>query len=160
MRCPFCREDNDRVIDSRTVDDGFSIRRRRLCLNCGRRYTTYERPEEIAIKVVKKDGCREPFQREKIRQGLARACWKRPISDERIDRLVSDIESEVYAEFDAEIESRTLGALVMEHLRQLDQVAFVRFASVYRQFQDVNDFVEELQPMILKEREMRTRPST
>ncbi len=158
MRCPFCREDNDRVIDSRSVEDGFSIRRRRHCLKCGRRYTTQERPEEIAIKVVKKDGCREPFQREKIRQGLARACWKRPISDEQIDRLVSDIESVIYAEFDSEIESRTLGDLVMEHLRQLDQVAFVRFASVYRQFKDVNDFVEELQPMILKDRENRLRP--
>ncbi len=158
MRCPFCREDNDRVSDSRSVEDGFSIRRRRQCLNCGRRYTTNERPGEMAIKVVKKDGCREPFQREKIRQGLARACWKRPISDEQIDRLVSDIESDVYAEFDTEIETRTLGDLVMEHLRQLDQVAFVRFASVYRQFKDVNDFVEELQPMILKDREARQRP--
>ena len=156
MRCPFCREDNDRVIDSRVVDEGFSIRRRRHCLNCGRRYTTYERPEEIAIKVVKKDGCREPFRREKIRQGLERACWKRPISDEQIDRLVSDIESDVYADFESEIESRTLGELVMEHLRDLDQVAFVRFASVYREFKDVNDFVHELQP-ILRDRESRPR---
>ncbi len=156
MRCPFCREDNDRVIDSRSVDEGFSIRRRRHCLNCGRRYTTSERPEEIAIKVVKKDGCREPFQREKIRQGLARACWKRPISDEQIDRLVSAIESDAYASFDSEVESRMLGDLVMDHLRNLDQVAFVRFASVYREFKDVNDFVEELQP-ILKDRENRPR---
>jgi transcriptional repressor NrdR len=138
------------------VDDGFSIRRRRHCLNCGRRYTTYERPEEMAIKVVKKDGCREPFAREKIRQGLARACWKRPISDEQIDKLVSDIESEVYADFESEIPSRVLGDMVMEHLRQLDQVAYVRFASVYREFQDVNDFVHELRP-ILRDREGRER---
>jgi transcriptional repressor NrdR len=156
MRCPFCREDNDRVIDSRVADDGFSIRRRRHCLNCGRRYSTYERAEEMAIKVVKKDGCREPFSREKVRHGLARACWKRPISDEQIDRLVSDIESDVYADFESEIDSRTLGELVMEHLKDFDQVAYVRFASVYREFKDVNDFVHELQP-ILKDRESRPR---
>ena len=130
------------------VEDGFSIRRRRHCLSCGRRYTTFERVEEMAIKVVKKDGCREPFQREKIRQGLARACWKRPISDEQIDKLVSDIESDVYARFESELESRVLGDLVMEHLRELDQVAFVRFASVYREFKDVNDFVHELGPIL------------
>lgn len=148
MRCPFCREDNDRVADSRMVEEGFAIRRRRHCLRCGRRYTTYERPEEIAIKVVKKDGCREPFRREKIKQGLARACWKRPISHDQIDKLVSDIESDVYAHFESELESRILGELVMEHLRELDQVAFVRFASVYREFKDVNDFVHELRPIL------------
>lgn len=133
------------------VEDGFAIRRRRLCLRCGRRYTTYERPEEIAIKVVKKDGCREPFRREKIKQGLARACWKRPISNEQIDKLVSEIESDVYAHFESELESRILGELVMEHLRELDQVAFVRFASVYREFKDVNDFVHELRPILKKQ---------
>jgi transcriptional repressor NrdR len=158
MRCPFCREDNDRVIDSRVADDGFSIRRRRHCLTCGRRYTTYERPDEMAIKVVKKDGCREPFRREKIRQGLERACWKRPISAEQIDRVVSDIESDVHADFESEIDSQTLGELVMEHLRDLDQVAFVRFASVYREFKDVSDFVHELQP-ILRDRAARPRES-
>ncbi|MHB8970624.1 MAG: transcriptional regulator NrdR [Pirellulaceae bacterium] len=156
MRCPFCREDNDRVIDSRVADDGFSIRRRRHCLKCGRRYTTYERPDEMAIKVIKKDGCREPFQRDKVRRGLERACWKRPIRDEQIDRLVADIESDVYADFESEIESHTLGELVMEHLKDFDQVAYVRFASVYREFKDVNDFVHELQP-ILKDREARPR---
>jgi transcriptional repressor NrdR len=143
--------DNDRVINSRSVEDGFSIRRRRHCVNCGKRYTTYERPEEMAIKVVKKDGCREPFIREKIRQGLARACWKRPISDEQIDKVVADIESDVYSDFESEIESRVLGNLVMEHLRELDQVAFVRFASVYREFKDVNDFVHELRPILNKQ---------
>jgi transcriptional repressor NrdR len=158
MRCPFCREENDRVIDSRLVEDGFSIRRRRHCLRCGRRYTTSERPEEMAIKVVKKGGCREPFQRGKIRQGLERACWKRPISGEQIDGLVSDIESEVYADFESEIPSRVLGDLVMEHLRQLDQVAYVRFASVYREFKDVADFVQELRP-ILEKRDTRERTS-
>jgi transcriptional repressor NrdR len=144
------------VIDSRVADDGFSIRRRRHCLKCGRRYTTYERPDEMAIKVVKKDGCREPFLRDKIRRGLERACWKRPIRDEQIDRLVADIESDVYADFESEIESRTLGELVMEHLKDFDQVAYVRFASVYRDFKDVHDFVHELQP-ILQDRESRPR---
>jgi transcriptional repressor NrdR len=154
MRCPFCRQDNDRVIDSRAVDDGLGIRRRRQCLDCRRRYTTYERPEEIVVKIVKKDGCREPFRRDKIRHGLARACWKRPISDEQIDSLVSDIESELYEDYDSEVDSRTLGDLVMKHLKKLDQVAFVRFASVYREFKDVTDFVHELQP-ILKDRRSR-----
>lgn len=152
MQCPFCREDNDRVIDSRAVDDGLAIRRRRQCLSCRRRYTTHERPEEMAIKVVKKNGCREPFARDKIRQGVARACWKRPISDEQIDKLVADLEGDLYADFDSEIDSHTLGEMVMEHLRILDQVAFVRFASVYRDFKDVTDFVHELQP-ILRDRE-------
>jgi len=110
----------------------------------------------MAVKVVKKDGCREPFQREKIRQGLSRACWKRPISDEQIDKLISDIEAEVYSEFESEIETRVLGDLVMEHLRELDQVAFVRFASVYREFKDVNDFVHELRP-ILRGQDGRSR---
>ncbi|MEX0818823.1 MAG: transcriptional regulator NrdR [Pirellulaceae bacterium] len=152
MRCPFCRIDNDRVIDSRASEDGFAIRRRRECLNCKRRYTTYERLEEMAIKVIKKSGEREPFSREKMRQGLARACWKRPISDEQIDGVVAQVETEIYANFDTEVESEHLGALVIRYLGEIDQVAFVRFASVYREFKDVRDFVEELQPMLLMKR--------
>ena len=152
MRCPFCRLDNDRVIDSRASEDGFAIRRRRECLKCKRRYTTYERLEEMAIKVIKKSGEREPFSREKMRQGLARACWKRPISDEQIDGVVAQVESEIYANFDTEVESEHLGALVIRYLGDLDQVAFVRFASVYREFKDVRDFVEELQPMLMSQR--------
>ena len=148
MKCPFCRVDNDRVADSRTTNDGFVIRRRRECLSCKKRFTTYERLEEIAIKVVKKDGAREPFRREKIRHGLNRACWKRPVSDEIVDHLVTDVENYVYSHFDTEVATRTLGELVMERLRQVDQVAFVRFASVYRDFEDVRDFVDELQPML------------
>lgn len=147
MRCPFCRVDNDRVIDSRASEDG-SIRRRRECLRCRRRYTTYERVEEMALKVVKKNGEREPFSREKMRQGLARACWKRPISDEQIDALIAKVESELYGQFDSEVDSRQIGELLMKHLGELDQVAFVRFASVYREFKHVNDFVHELQPML------------
>lgn len=148
MRCPFCRADNDRVIDSRASEDGFAIRRRRECLDCKRRYTTYERLEEMAIKVVKKHGERQPFSREKMRQGLEKACWKRPISDEQIDTIIAAVESEVYGNFDQEVESRDLGTMVMEQLGAIDQVAFVRFASVYREFKDVRDFVDELQPML------------
>jgi len=150
MKCPFCRVDNDRVTDSRASEDGFAIRRRRECVHCRRRYTTYERIEEQAIKVVKKDGVRVPFERDKIKRGLEKACWKRPISDEQIEAVVSAIETEVYANFDTEVASRNLGELAMQHLRQLDQVAFVRFASVYRDFEDVRDFVDELQPMLDK----------
>ena len=150
MKCPFCRADNDRVIDSRACQDGSAIRRRRECLACHRRYTTYERPEESTIKVVKKDGSRAPFSRDKIRRGLERACWKRPITSRQIDNTVAAIENDVYAQFDTEIESRELGLLVMSQLRDLDEVAFVRFASVYRQFNDVQDFFAELQPMLDK----------
>jgi transcriptional repressor NrdR len=153
MRCPTCKTDNDRVIDSRSSDDGYAIRRRRECLNCKRRYTTYERLEEPVVKVVKKDGVREPFSREKIRTGLEKACWKRPISAEAIEAIVTDIESEVYAHGDSEIESRELGGMLMSRLAKVDQVAFVRFASVYREFKDVNDFVDELQPMLRQRRE-------
>lgn len=153
MRCPFCRNDNDRVIDSRASDDGFSIRRRRECLSCKRRYTTYERLEEMNIKVVKKGGEREPFSRQKISSGLSKACWKRPISDDQIEAIIAAVETEIYAEFDNEVDSRALGELVMKHLGALDQVAFVRFASVYREFKDVRDFVDELQPILRQQQE-------
>ena len=135
-------------MDSRASEDGYVIRRRRECLQCKRRYTTYERLEEMGIKVVKKDGVREPFSRDKIRTGLAKACWKRPISDEQIEGIVAHVESYMYANCEAEIESSQIGALVIERLAQVDQVAYVRFASVYRRFKDVRDFVEELQPML------------
>jgi transcriptional repressor NrdR len=144
MRCPYCRNDNDRVIDSRSSQDGFAIRRRRQCLNCKERYTTYERLDEVSVKIVKKDGIREPFKPEKIRNGLTKACWKRPISDEQIEAVVAAVESDVYANFDAEITSREVGDIVMKHLGKLDQVAYVRFASVYRDFTDVHDFVHEI----------------
>lgn len=156
MQCPYCRIDNDRVIDSRASDEGFAIRRRRECLGCKRRFTTYERVEEPAIKVVKKDGIRTPFEREKIKQGLMKACWKRPVSDEQIEAIVAEVESDVYANFDNEVSTRYLGELVMKHLRALDQVAFVRFASVYREFKDVRDFVEELQPILAERRSGKT----
>lgn len=148
MKCPFCRLDNDRVIDSRASEDGLAIRRRRECLSCKRRYTTYERVEESLLKVIKKDGTRAPFERDRIKRGLEKACWKRPVSDEQLEEIVSAVENDIYSNFDTEVESRYLGELVMGHLRQLDQVAYVRFASVYRRFQDVHDFVDELAPML------------
>jgi transcriptional repressor NrdR len=150
VRCPYCHKDHDRVSDSRASDDGFAIRRRRECLHCKRRFTTYERVDETGIKVVKRNGVREPFSRDKIRVGLLKACWKRPISDDQINNLVSQVESDIYSstESESEIESTKVGELVMKRLAQLDQVAYVRFASVYRQFKDVRDFVQELQPML------------
>jgi transcriptional repressor NrdR len=153
MRCPYCGKDHDRVSDSRASDDGFTIRRRRECLHCKRRFTTHERVDETGIKVVKKNGVREPFDRTKIRVGLTKACWKRPISDEQIEHLVSEVESEIYAHTESEIETSKVGEMVMQRLAQLDQVAFVRFASVYRQFKDVRDFVDELQPMLRRKDE-------
>ena len=150
MKCPFCRCDNDRVIDSRSGESGFVTRRRRQCLNCDRRYTTYERIGEVDIKVIKKSGSREIFSPEKIRSGLLRACVKRPISAEEIESLIAHIEQQVLGEFEGagEIDSQQLGHIVMEELFRLDQVAYVRFASVYRQFSDARDFVQEVQQML------------
>ena len=148
MKCPYCQNDNDRVVDSRASEDGFAIRRRRQCNGCRRRYTTYERVERTSVKVIKKDGVRVPFNRDRLKQGLEKACWKRPISDARLEAIVSEVENWVEMSVDAEVESRELGELMMRRLRELDQVAYVRFASVYRQFEDVRDFVEELRPML------------
>jgi transcriptional repressor NrdR len=149
MLCPFCRHGETKVIDSRQSDD-FVIRRRRECLerDCSRRFTTYEKIEESPLKVIKKDGTRVPFDREKIRRGLEKALYKRPVGEEQIDRIVSQVESEIYRNFDREVPSRYIGETVFSLLRDVDQVAFVRFASVYREFKDVNDFVEELEPML------------
>ncbi|MCE9607872.1 MAG: transcriptional regulator NrdR [Planctomycetia bacterium] len=151
MICPFCRVDNDRVIDSRTSQDGLAIRRRRECLACKRRFTTYERVEEMSLRVVKKDGNRVPFEREKIKRGLEKACWKRPIAPDDIERVVTAIENEVYKTYEGEVVSNDLGELVMRHLSKLDQIAYVRFASVYREFKDVREFVEELEPILRDE---------
>ncbi len=152
MKCPVCQEDNDRVIDSRASQDGFAIRRRRECAHCGHRYTTYERIESSIVKLVKKDGARQPFDRTKIKRGLELACWKRPVSDAQLESIVSDVQDELESRSELEIESREVGELVMQHLRALDQVAYVRFASVYRQFEDVHDFVHELKPMLAEAR--------
>lgn len=148
MRCPFCKADNDRVIDSRASEEGASIRRRRECLHCKRRFTTYERVEEMVLKVVKRGGAREPFTRDKIRNGIERACWKRPVSDTQIQSLVGAIELEITNSYETEIGSKEIGDLVMERLAKLDEVAYLRFASVYGRFKDVRDFVQALQPML------------
>ncbi len=148
MRCPFCKQDNDRVIDSRASNDGFAIRRRRECLECSRRYTTYERLEESPLRVVKKDGRREPFDRGKILAGVRRACEKRPVSDEKLEEIVARIERLCSEKFDREVPTSFIGDLVMQELRTLDQVAYVRFASVYREFKDVTQFLQELRPML------------
>jgi transcriptional repressor NrdR len=148
MRCPFCRNDNDRVIDSRSGDDGATIRRRRECLGCRRRFTTYERVERQQLVVLKKGGVREPFDRDKLTRGLAKACWKRPVTADDIERVVSALEGELYGTYESEVPSGVIGERLMELLRTLDQVAFVRFASVYREFKDVRDFVEELEPIL------------
>lgn len=147
MLCPFCRKGETKVVDSRGSQE-FVIRRRRECLDCNRRFTTYEKIEESPVTVIKKDGTRIPFDREKIRSGVEKACYKRPISPEQIERIVGDVERDVYEHFEREVPSRYIGEQVMNLLRLTDQVAYVRFASVYRAFQDVNDFVEEVQPML------------
>lgn len=148
MECPFCHEDNDRVVDSR--GSGGAIRRRRECQACGRRFTTYERAEsEPRLRVIKKDGTtRMAYDRNKIRQGLLRALHKRPVPTDRLDQILQEIEDELTAGYDQEIPSRAIGDLVMKKLRDTDQVAYVRFASVYREFEDVSQFVDEVQPML------------
>ncbi|NQU47402.1 MAG: transcriptional regulator NrdR [Planctomycetes bacterium] len=148
MRCPFCKADNGRVIDSRSSSDGFSIRRRRECLDCSRRFTTYERMEETPLRVVKKDGSRVPFDRNQILKGLLKACEKRPVSLEQLEEITSSIERGLTEMFDREVGSKYIGQLVMDALKQLDQVAYVRFASVYREFKDVEQFIEELKPFL------------
>ncbi len=151
MLCPFCRQGETKVIDSRGSED-FVIRRRRKCLQCGRRFTTYEKLEESPLKVVKKDGSRVVFDRERIRLGIEKACYKRPVSPEQIEQVVNDVERGVYENFDREVPSRYIGEQVFDKLRHVDQVAFVRFASVYRSFQDVEDFANELK-RLLRERD-------
>lgn len=153
MRCPYCKADNDRVIDSRASDEGASIRRRRECLICKKRFTTYERVEEMVLKVVKRDGAREPFTRDKIRKGIERACWKRPVSDTQIESLVSGIELEITNSYETEIGSKEIGELVMERLAKVDEVAYLRFASVYGRFKDVRDFVQAVQSMVKNNRD-------
>jgi len=150
MKCPFCRNDKDRVVDSRSAEDSSVIRRRRECLDCGKRFTTYERVEEIPLRVVKKDGSRVPFDRTKVLIGLHKACEKRPIPAETLDGIVTEIENEISERGEKEVPSKAIGELVMKKLRALDQVAYVRFASVYREFKDPGQFLEELRPLLEK----------
>ena len=148
MRCPFCDKDNTRVVDSRPVEETNSIRRRRMCDSCGKRFTTYERVEAIPLVIIKKDQSREQYDRGKIEAGIMRACYKRPIPVGKIEECIDAIESEIFNLEDREVESTKVGELVMEHLKELDAVAYVRFASVYREFKDVNTFMDELKKFL------------
>jgi transcriptional repressor NrdR len=143
MQCPYCHEDDDRVVNSRPSTDGTYVKRRRECNNCSRRYTTYERVEMSVLRIIKKDGTREDFSRQKLKAGLDKACYKRPISSDIINDLVDRVERELHRRFEGEVPSDAVGELVMQQLRELDHVAYIRFASVYRAFTDVADFVEE-----------------
>lgn len=151
MKCPFCGYKEDKVVDSRTASQGASVRRRRECIKCGRRFTTYEYIEEVPLMVIKKDGRREAFDRKKIQAGIIKACEKRPISIDKIDELVINIERTILKKFDREVPSSFVGELIMQKLASLDEVAYVRFASVYRQFKDVNQFMGELKSILDKE---------
>src|SRR5213594_3158386 len=157
MRCPFCHDLENRVVDSRLGKEGDAIRRRRHCEHCGRRFTTYERVEESLPMVVKKDGRREPFERAKIVNGLKRACEKRPISVDAIEALVDKIERQLQERGDRELKSREIGEAVMRELHALDAVAYVRFASVYRSFRDVHEFMRELEDLIAERRQTPRR---
>jgi transcriptional repressor NrdR len=148
MRCPFCGGGDDRVVDSREGRDGEVIRRRRECVSCGRRFTSYETIEEIPYMVVKSDGRRETFDRKKLRAGLVKACEKRPVPSARLDAIVDEIETLLHDTEEREIQTTRVGSLVMERLRELDKVAYVRFASVYRKFEDVDEFLHELKNLI------------
>ena len=151
MKCPKCEHRENKVIDSREVREGASIRRRRLCLNCGHRFTTYEEVLRAALQVIKRDGRREELSREKLMQGIAIACQKRPISIQQIEQMTNSVITQVEAEFEREVPSTALGAKVMALLEKLDEVAYVRFASVYRRFKDVNQFMNEAERLIGRE---------
>ncbi len=148
MKCPYCGSDNTRVIDSRPADDNYSIRRRRLCDDCQKRFTTYEKVETIPLIVIKKDNNREQYDRSKIEAGILRACHKRPVSADKINALVDEVEVEVFGREEKEISSAEIGEFVMKRLQDLDPVAYVRFASVYREFKDVNTFMDELKKIL------------
>ena len=148
MRCPYCGADDSKVIDSRPTEDGEKIRRRRECLSCKKRFTTYEKIETIPLIVIKKDENREPYDRSKIEAGVLRACHKRPISINQINQLVDEVETEIFNREEKEIPSRVIGELVMDKLKNLEAVAYVRFASVYREFKDINTFMDELKKVL------------
>ncbi|SCP98072.1 transcriptional regulator NrdR [Anaerobium acetethylicum] len=150
MKCPYCNQETTRVIDSRPADDNSSIRRRRLCDECGKRFTTYEKVETIPLIVIKKDNNREQYDRSKIEAGVLRACHKRPVSVNQINALVDEVETEIFNREEKEIESKLIGEIVMDKLKDLEAVAYVRFASVYREFKDINTFMNELKKILDK----------
>lgn len=148
MKCPFCNASDTKVIDSRPADDNSSIRRRRQCETCGKRFTTYEKLETMPLMVIKKDRSREAYDRSKIEAGIIRSCHKRPVSTQQINAMIDEIENKIFGMEDKEIETSAIGELVMDKLKQVDEVAYVRFASVYREFKDVNTFMEELAKLL------------
>lgn len=148
MKCPYCSHENTRVIDSRPTEDDNSIRRRRACDVCGKRFTTYEKIESIPLIIIKKDDNREAYDRSKVEGGLFRACHKRPVSAQQVTMLVDEVENEIFSREEKEISSRMIGELLMNKLKDLDAVAYVRFASVYREFKDVNTFMDELKKLL------------
>lgn len=153
MKCPYCNTESTKVMDSRAADDNTSIRRRRQCETCGKRFTTYEKVETFPLMVIKKDDTREPFDRSKIEAGIVRACHKRPVSVEQVNDLINDVENSIFNMDTREIRSSVIGELVMNKLKCLDEVAYVRFASVYREFTDVNTFAEELIALLKAKKE-------
>lgn len=152
MRCPFCENDDTKVIDSRHTDEGHAIRRRRECEKCNKRFTTYEKVEEVILMVIKKDGSRETFDRSKVMNGIIKACEKRPVPIAEIEKIVDDIERGLNNLMEKEVKSTFIGELIMDRLKDLDEVAYVRFASVYRQFTDINTFVKEIEGLLGRKR--------
>ena len=150
MKCPYCNEDNTKVIDSRPAEENSAIRRRRQFENCGKRFTTYEKLETMPLMVVKKDGTREVYDRSKIEAGILRSCHKRPVSPQQIDALIDEVEANVFNLEEKEVATSVIGELVMAGLKELDEVAYVRFASVYREFKDVNTFIDEIGKLLKK----------
>ncbi len=148
MKCIFCGCEDSKVIDSRSADEGRTIRRRRECVNCGRRFTTYETIEDTPVLVVKSSGARQAYDAQKVKNGIIKACEKRPVSMERIDKAVEDITKKIYNSMEQEISSKEIGEMVMEELKSIDEVAYVRYASVYRSFKDIDSFMKELQKMM------------
>lgn len=153
MRCLYCGNLESKVVDSRSTDDGTAIRRRRECLKCGRRFTTYEKIESVPIIVVKKDGSRQPYDREKLQRGIMNACASRPVSIDMVDRMLDEIETTVHNSLEREVSSVKIGEMVMERLRKIDEVSYVRFASVYKQFKDIDTFKAELEKLLAKSRD-------
>lgn len=150
MRCPYCKKENDKVIDSRSSNDGLVIRRRRECEACSRRYTTYERIEEIPLYVIKKDQRREVYDRAKVMAGIHKACEKRPVSLEDQDKIADELEKILHEKYEKEVPTRAIGEFIMQRLAKMDQIAYVRFASVYREFQDVSHFMKEIKSLLVK----------
>ena len=156
MRCPFCKEDRDRVVDSRSSESGRVIRRRRQCLVCKRRFTTYEKAgESFKLYVIKKDNMRVPYEREKVVGGLQKACYKRPVSAEQVQQIADKVEEDIFRNFDKEVSSAFIGESVMRHLRDIDKVAYIRFASVYRDFKDADELIEEVSQAIQEEKRVK-----